>query len=183
MNLFRWGGGIFWHKWREKLSILFPISPPSIYILNPRLDWQCCQTSGRAKAAITSFSSSMALWIIQDYVVIPFNPNCVSRFLKSKNSPTVEAILWAAIGDLKRMAPDVRSPTQPAPHAPVRSLMTGCLWSLLSMRRPIVSLICLSGTNIHSVHKRAVFNRSGGRGGNTCLPTDNQARTSKKEDR
>ena len=50
------------------------------------------------------------------------------------------------------------------PHAPVRSLMTGFLWSLLSTRRPTVFLICLSGTKIHSVHKRAVFNRSGGRG-------------------
>ena len=58
-------------------------------------------------------------------------------------------------------------PSRPPPHSPVRSLMTWCLWSLLSTQRPTVSLICLSGAKIHSVHKRAVFNRSGGGGAGT----------------
>lgn len=57
----------FWTVLSVMLRHQLKLFPP---IFNPSIDWQCCQTSRRVFTVITSISLSIALWIIQDYVVI-----------------------------------------------------------------------------------------------------------------
>lgn len=70
-------------------------------IFNPCCDWQCCQTSGWVFLffffflhLITSVPPSVALWIIQDYVVIPFNPHCIKISVKIRQQWSRAPQLW-----------------------------------------------------------------------------------------